>query len=144
MMGRTVGKIALLAGIGAGAVAVGRRVGRAREAGHDARAGERWLVVTVDLPPDRVTDPLPDPLARLGDRVEVRITPAPGDKGTELAARPRGGLPPQPVRVALRRAKSLLETGEVLRPSEPGSAHPGPAGRVLAAVARRSGGEGRL
>src|SRR4051812_15713510 len=145
MMGRKFGRIALLAGIGAGAVAAGRWVGRARAVGHDDRAAECWLAVTVNMAPDRITpDALPEPLAGLGDRVEVRISPAPGDRGTELAARPRGGLPPQPVRLALRQAKSLLETGEVVRPSEPGSAHPGPAGRVLAAVAQRSAGEGRL
>src|SRR5436305_6301602 len=50
-----------------------------------------WLVVTVyraptDLAPDGT---LPEPLARLGDGVEVRIRPAPGDRGTELSARPR-------------------------------------------------------
>jgi hypothetical protein len=44
----------------------------------------------------------------------------------------------------LRDAKSLIETGEVLRPDEPGSAHPTAAGKVLGFALRVSGGEGRL
>ena len=53
---------------------------------------------------------LPAPLAALGDRVEVRIAPAPGGKGTEIAVRAREEddfeLRPQ-IRLALREAKSL-------------------------------------
>jgi hypothetical protein len=46
------------------------------------------------------------------------------------------------VRRALRHAKSLIETGEVLRtePTRPRS----PGGKLIDAIARRSGGEGRL
>jgi len=48
------------------------------------------------------------------------------------------------VRAALREAKALLETGEVVPTPGPATTHPGPAGRVLAAVDRDAQGEGRL
>nr|WP_244454615.1 hypothetical protein [Micromonospora echinofusca] len=92
----------------------------------------RWEVVTVnrsrtDLLP---SGELPAPLARLGHAVQVRLRPAPGGKGTELAARPRGGDvglpgmaahltgddPRLAVRAALRETKQLAETGQVLDP----------------------------
>jgi hypothetical protein len=98
----------------------------AAAAGSDARAAERWLAVTVNVPPDRVRPAeLPEPLARLGDHVEVRITPAPGDKGTsvgpaarragtaagaagaapgEVAAGDRGGAAAQRTRLGASRA----------------------------------------
>jgi hypothetical protein len=70
---------------------------------------------------------LPAPLAELGDRLEVRVQPAPGGKGAELAARLRdrpssgsaldrlrGADPQAEVRSALRQAKQLVEVGEVL------------------------------
>ncbi|MFS8479777.1 MAG: hypothetical protein FWJ93_12655 [Micromonosporaceae bacterium] len=102
------------------------------------RRGARrpWHTATVYCPSDRVAPDgrLPEPLARLADTVEVRIRPAPGGRGTELAVRPRDGRPPvlarmiegirgrdgrYAVRTALREAKQLLETGEVLRPDRP-------------------------
>ena len=46
------------------------------------------------------------------------MTPAPGDRGAELAARYRGTPSEDEVgrlRAALREAKALLEVGEVLR-----------------------------
>ncbi|NAZ85096.1 SRPBCC family protein [Kineococcus indalonis] len=87
-----------------------------------------WLAVTLFRSVSDV-DPahLPAPLAEFGGRIEVRVRPAPGGKGTELAVRLRerpsaGSLPqrlsgrdPQAdVRSALRRAKQLIEVGEVL------------------------------
>src|SRR3954463_3688925 len=55
-------------------------------------AARRWRAVTVLKEPREVgTAQAPPPaLAAFADRIEVRITPAPGDKGTELAARFRG------------------------------------------------------
>ncbi|NYD37520.1 hypothetical protein [Actinomycetospora corticicola] len=81
--------------------------------------------------------------------VEVTVGAAPGDKGTELAARPTapdGGSVElrRAVRAALRETKSVLECGEVVEPSRPGSSHPGPAGQLLRAVTARAWGEGRL
>jgi hypothetical protein len=67
----------------------------------------------------------PEPLKRMEKALEIRLNPAPGDKGFELHARLRedvdtkaeigDGDPDQAVRVALRDAKQLFETGEVLR-----------------------------
>jgi hypothetical protein len=99
---------------------------------------------------------LPAPLAELGDRIEVRVRPAPGGKGTELGARLRGqpsgstlgrlsGSDPQAdVRSALRRAKQLIEVGEVLAvdPAPHGKRTATPGGVLLEAwtrVAPRAG-----
>lgn len=147
---RTMSKLALLAGAAAGVTAARRN---ARQHGDDEN---RWLAVTVNRPADEIgTADLAEPLARLGDRIEVQIRAAGGDKGTELMARPRepgntstaarvaGTDPRQEVRLALRQAKALLETGEVLQ-SEPPSTHPGPGGKLVQLASRRAGGEGRL
>ena len=108
-----------------------------------------WLAVTVLSEPSDV-DParLPAPLAELGDGIEVRVRPAPDGKGTELAARLRGGAPsgeaasrlsgkdPQAeLRSALRRAKQLIEVGEVLAvdPAPHGERTPTPGGAFLEA-----------
>jgi hypothetical protein len=121
----------------------------------------RWHVVTVnraafDVAPDGV---LPAPLADLGDAIEVQIRPAPGDRGTELAARWRNGEPSglagsaarlsgddprQRIRSALRQSKQLLETGEILRAHSPPTTRRTPGGRVMEFVTTRAGGEGRL
>jgi hypothetical protein len=107
---------------------------------------DHWLAVTVNCSPDQVpADSLPVPLAVLSDRIEVRIRPAAGDKGTELYARPRGDeVSREDLRMALRKAKSLIETGDVIQPDTPPSTHPGPVGRVLQVITRKSRGEGRL
>ncbi|KDN22486.1 hypothetical protein [Amycolatopsis rifamycinica] len=122
---------------------------------------DRWLGVTVNLPPDEVErDPrLREAFAELAEDAETRVRPAPGGHGTELAARPRrpagsglsgaarrlaGRDPRQPVRSALRDVKSLLETGEVLRTDPPTTGKPTPGGLVLRLATRRAGGEGRL
>jgi hypothetical protein len=130
----------------------------------DTAPGSGWLVVTVLLPPEQVeaAGP-PQPLAELGDRVEVRVTPAPGDKGTELAARLRAatggsgnggnssrdeaGAPSvADLRSALRRAKQLLEVGEVMAvdPAPHGHRSRTPGGALLEAATRRAGKEGVL
>jgi hypothetical protein len=97
------------------------------EAEHDEDQ-QRWLVVTVEAPPELVAPDgrLPGPLADLGETVEVQLRPAPGDQGTELAARVRrdGDIGPDDasdagqlrgqLRAALRQAKQLVEVGEVL------------------------------
>jgi hypothetical protein len=93
----------------------------------------RWHVVTIYLPVDKVMPEgpegrLPAPLADWGDVLDVQIRPAPGNRGTELAARLRDGEPSglagvaarlagddprQALRSALRQAKQLLEAGKV-------------------------------
>ncbi|MEU3556600.1 hypothetical protein [Streptomyces fragilis] len=144
--------------LAAGAVAV--RKARSRKAG-DGRPGDRWLTVTVNRPPEEVGSKgeLPPPLDAFATRIDVEIRTAPGDRGTELAVRAKkrpsalatslpGRLaaqdPRQELRVALREAKSLLETGEVMRPDAPPTTHDRPGGKVIALASRRSGGEGVL
>jgi hypothetical protein len=117
-----------------------------------------WLAVTVFRePPDVDTAQLPAPLAEFGDRIEVRARPAPAGKGTELAARLRdrpssgsaltrltGSDPQADLRSALRRAKQLIEVGEVLAvdPAPHGRRTATPGGLLLEAwtkVAPRAG-----
>jgi hypothetical protein len=111
----------------------------------------RWLAVTIYRQIDDVQTQVDGsgPLSRMRGEIELTVRPAPGDKGTELAVRPTapdGGSADlrRSLRAALRETKSILECGEVVEPSRPGSSHPGPAGQVLRAVTRRAWGEGRL
>jgi hypothetical protein len=124
-------------------------------AARPAGAGEPasgWLVVTVfSETSDIDTADLPAPLAEFGDRIEVRVRPAAGGKGTELAARLRdrqssgtapsrlsGSDPQADLRSALRRAKQLIEVGEVLAvdPAPHGKRTPTPGGVLLEAWTR--------
>ena len=151
-MKRAMMAAAVVAGVGAGVV---RRL-RARMAGRRID-DERWLAVTVNCPPERLSGGgLPEPLVALGDHIEVRTAAAPGGKGTELAARLRDGAgtgtlgrltgadPRLRIRRALRDAKSLIETGEIMKPDAPPTTRPTPGGRLIGRAARRAGGEGRL
>jgi hypothetical protein len=151
-MNRIVKSIALTAGMAALRQAV-RAVQRRRALRRTPLADPRWLTVTVGAEPDRVAA---DERARRAlnlPGLEVRIKPARGGRWTEIAALPpapdprlssriAGNDPRQIARRALRHAKSLIETGEVLRtePTRPRT----PGGKLIDAVARRSGGEGRL
>lgn len=132
-------------GVGA-AVAVGRRMTTRRRELQRSRS-DHWLAVTVDRPLDAVTalEELPGPLGELRGHVDVRFRPAPGDRGTEILAEPKDDdVSREDLRVALRKTKSLLETGTVIRPDTPPTTHPGPAGKVLRMVIGKSAGEGRL
>ena len=161
-MKTVIGRGVALAGLGVGAGALWRwRSRRAADGVGDKGAANRWLLVTVNRPPDEVMSDgrLPDPLARLGEAIEVQVRPAPGGRGTELAARlvdtaPSGASevaarlagqdPGQAVRAALREAKSLIETGEVLRADEPSTTRATAGGKLVGLATRRAGGEGRL
>ncbi|GAA4972095.1 hypothetical protein [Kineococcus glutinatus] len=153
-MKRALTTTAVVTGTVAGTAAGTAAVRRFR-AGAQAGAGAlRWQVVTVLRPAGEVVvDGVPpQPLAALGDDVEVRLQPAPGDRGTELAARMRrtatppgsGEDPREVLRTALRESKQLLEAGEVLRrdPQPQGERRSTPAGALLDAVVRRSQGWG--
>ncbi|MFF5426470.1 MULTISPECIES: hypothetical protein [unclassified Streptomyces] len=144
-----------VAGLTAGAVALRRLT--ARSPGPDGT--HRWLVVTVQRAPDDVRPHEIEPLKEFGDRIETRIGAAPGDRGTELAARFRdpaaegsgsvaarvaGNDPRQDLRRALREAKALLEAGEVLLPDAPPTGHESPGGKLIGTLSRRAGGEGVL
>lgn len=135
---------------------VERRIA-ARAARPDADPLSRWLAVTVNATPEQVA--ADRQVQRLLDTpgLKVRLTPVLGGRSTEIAARFIGDVlagrtgpvsriaghePRGPLRLALRNAKSVLETGEVLRtePTPPRTL----GGRLVAAVSRRSRGEGRL
>lgn len=114
----------------------------------DETAARRWRAVTVLAAPEQVSQP-PAPLAALGDRVELRIGAAPGDKGTEIAARFRTRPSDDDLarlRAALRQAKQLIEVGEVLRvePQPHGSRTPTPQGALLEGMTKRAPKEGVL
>jgi hypothetical protein len=144
-----------------GAVAVAGIAAGTAVARRKAAEPNRWLGVTVNLPPAQVeNDPrLRAAFAELAEDAETRLRPAPGGHGTELAARPlrtvptglsgagqrlAGRDPRQPVRSALRDIKSVLETGEVIRPDAPTTGKPTPGGAHVRLATRRAGGEGRL
>ena len=116
-----------------------------------------WLAVTLDTETAAVdTGHLPAPLAQYGDRIEVATRTAAGGKGTELSARlrhqPSGGTasrlsgkdPQADLRSALRRAKQLLEVGEVLAvdPAPHGERTATPGGLLLEAWTRVAPGGG--
>lgn len=160
-MNRTVSRVVVLAGVSAGVLAVRRMTTRQVGDGTARVAPDRWHTVTVNRPPEVVAPDgqLPEPLAGLGDAVEVQVRPAPGGRGTELAARPRtstpsglrgvvaraaGSDPRQAVRTALRQAKQLAETGEVLEPDKPPTTRRTLRNLPLELATRRARGEGRL
>ena len=148
---------AVSAAVAAGSAAVQKLVGRApsgwgESTGNASEDIRRWRVVTVDRPIAELEAALPSPLADLGDAVEVRLQPAPGDKGTELAARltgtPQGRLNGQPpleaLRSALRQAKQEAEVGYVLEADLNTTSRPTPLNEPLRQASRHAGGEGRL
>ncbi|MFE9958489.1 hypothetical protein [Micromonospora sp. NPDC005299] len=127
-MGRLAGAGLTLVVAGAGRSLVRRH--RRGPPTADPRPGRRQ-VVTVAGRPEEVLPPgrWPEPLRRLDGAVELSARPAPGGRGTELAARLLAGGPTLPglaahllgddpgrfLRQVLREAKQLVETGEVLR-----------------------------
>jgi hypothetical protein len=158
-MKRAIGGAVLAVGAG---MAVARwRASRSAVSRKNAVEAARWLVVTVNCLPDRLRSEIdfPEPLVQLGESVEIVVCAAPGDRGTELAARLRepmptglasvsarlrGDDPRQSVCKALREAKSLIETGEVLRHEELVTTRSTPAGKILELATRHAEGEGRL
>ena len=90
-MTSALGNVASLAARAGGAVA--RQVRSAIEqwngaAGATDAPASGWLVVSIYCEPTEIdATALPAPLAEYGDRIETRIRPAAGGKGTELAVR---------------------------------------------------------
>jgi hypothetical protein len=139
-----------------------RPVRRAWPIGRPAREPrQRWHSVTVNRPLEQATPggQLPEPLARLGDGVEVQVRPAPADRGTEFAVRLNksrpsgframtarlGGRDPRyAVRSALRETKQLVETGQILGPDKPPTTKRTLTNRPLQFVTRHAREEGRL
>jgi hypothetical protein len=148
-MTSAVGSVASLAARAGGTVV--RQVrsavnpGAAQPAAGEPASG--WLVVTIFKDQSDIdTSALPAPLAEFGDDIEVRVRPAADGKGTELAVRMRAELPkgnvrsrlsgqdPQAeLRSALRKAKQLIEVGEVLAvdPAPHGQRTATPGGTLL-------------
>jgi hypothetical protein len=129
--------------------------------GHRRGGERRWHVLTINRPLDQVAPDgqLPEPLRELGDDIEVQLRAAPADRGTEVAvrlrreepsgageaiARVRGDDPHQAVRRALRAAKQLVETGEILQPDKPGTTRRTPLNRPLEFATRHGREEGLL
>jgi hypothetical protein len=121
---------------------------------HSDPTEDRWHAVTVNRPPTDVAPDgrLPEPLAAMIDHIEVRVRPAPGDKGTEIHARllqqPVEGDgdedPRRALRRALRESRSLLEIGEVIQPNANVTTRPTPLNRPIAAVTQHGREEGLL
>jgi hypothetical protein len=153
-MRRLVPGVALAVAAVAGAVAAGRRlVGTSAAARRD-----RWHAVTINRPTQEV-GARPGVLAGFGDDVEVRVRPAPGARGTEVAARIKGTVPTglgkaaaklsddDPVRrlrQALREAKQLAEVGELLLPDRPPTTRRTLTSVPLEYATRHGRAEGRL
>src|SRR5689334_7736259 len=129
-----IGLVAVAAG-GAGLLLARRALRRGAATAPDGR--DRWHSVTVNCTPEEL-GPKPSPLDEVGFPIEVRIRPAPGGRGTELAVRMAGPSPSgaamavrkvrddDPVRTirrALREARSRAEVGEVLLPDAPATTH---------------------
>ena len=139
----------------AGVAAAGTLVASRRRSAPQPRP-DRWHVVTINRPMAEVGDALrgwPTPVSDLGDVVEVRATPAPGGRGTELAVRARPGGRTrgkrraeldERIRLALRHSRSLVETGDVLLPDAPSTTQPTLTSLPLQAAIRRARREGRL
>jgi hypothetical protein len=146
---------------GGGAVAVRRLLSPDGAAHHNGRGTDRWHFVTINRSPEDVQPEgrLPEPLAKLGDRIDVQVRIAPGNRGTELGARLRDPVPTGPgelaarttgqdprqaLRAALRECQWLLETGEVLQPDPHPSTRRTLTSLPLKLATRRARGEGRL
>ncbi|MCZ2838281.1 hypothetical protein [Modestobacter sp. VKM Ac-2985] len=124
-------------------------VGQASATDDPQTAARRWRAVTVLTDPDQLRSATPAPLTRFGDRVEIRVTPAPGGRGAELAARfrePVGEDDLGELRSALRETKQRTETGEVLRnePQPHGHRAQTPQGKALDGMDERAAKEGVL
>ena len=115
----------------------------------------RWQVVTIYRPIEELEQAVPEPLARLGDAIEVQIRQGPDSRGTEVAARlspsrvARPEVPgptPGELRTALRRAKQLCEVGWIHEANVTGTTRttPTPLDPPLQEESRDATGEVRL
>jgi len=124
-------------------------VGQASVTDDATTAARRWRAVTVLTDPERLRTAPPAPLTAFGSRLEIRVAPAPGDRGAELAARFRGPVTEEEIgqlRAALREAKALVEVGEVLRvdPQPHGHRKATPQGAALEGMTEQAPKEGVL
>jgi hypothetical protein len=149
------GKMLVGGAVAAAAAVVGKRALDARTKPVQQPDSSRWNTVTVDLSPEQIAPDgrYPQPLAELGDAIEIRMVPASGTWGTELGARPNPAVPGsrsedirQDVRRALRQSKTLLEAGEILldEPMPHGKRPSTPTGRLVDEWEKRAQGGGFL
>lgn len=149
------GSLVIFGGAVAAAAVVGKRAVDAQTKRTSHSDKPRWNSVTVDLSPEEIAPggSYPQPLADLGDTVEMRMIPGSGTWGTELGARPKAGASrtsagklKQDLRRALRQSKTLLETGEILRdePKPHGKRPSTPTGKLVDAWEKRAQGGGYL
>ena len=148
--------VATSAAVTAGSAAIRKVLGRTPSGwgpgGSEAADPARWRAVTVNRPIHELEGAPLGPLAELGDAVEIRLQPAPADKGTEIHARLTGPLPEpmqgqdptEAMRSALRQAKQVAEVGYVLEADLNRTAKPTPLNEPLRQLDRHAGGEGRL
>ncbi|BCB73775.1 hypothetical protein GCM10022251_13990 [Phytohabitans flavus] len=153
-------KGAFFGAVGAAGVAAASSVLAARSRERQLASDPRWHVLTVHKALDEMrAAPLPPPLAELGEAVQIELRRAAGDKGTEIAVRLREGEPSglssvtarltdqdprRAVRRALREAKSIIETGEVLKPDTQTSTRRTVVNRPLEYASRHGREEGLL
>jgi hypothetical protein len=116
-----VGAVGVTAGLVARSV-----VRKKQDTDGDGRHPDGWKAVTILGDPAAFSqNGYPEPLQRIAEALEIRLDPAPGDKGFEVHARVRDDVdaktvmgdedPDQALRTALRDAKQLFETGEILQ-----------------------------
>jgi hypothetical protein len=146
---------ALVGAVGA-VVSVGRRAAEAvteRLGAGGQQDPMRWRVVTIYRPIEELQQTLPQPLADLGDAIEVRVRQGPDSKGTEVAARlspsritqlEDPGRALEELRSALRRAKQLCEIGWVHEANVNSTTRTTPLNAPMREALRHAGGEGRL
>ena len=103
-MKRAVGGTLLTAAAGALGAVGARRLSQAAGTFGDREPHNRWLIVTVNCPPEKfpAQDALPEAITRLTDRAEVLIRPAPDGRRTELGLRLREQPPPSQTSLAAR------------------------------------------
>ena len=149
-MGRRLATLAGAAAVVAGAAPAARKLLRAaRPAAEDLN---RWHAVTVLCPPKEVEARRDTPLAALGDAVEVSVTPAPGERGSEVRARlspsaaagDDAGERLEELRTALRETRQVLEIGWVVNADRPTTTRPTPLDAPLRAAIAHGKGRGRL
>jgi hypothetical protein len=111
-------RLPILGGIVLATLAV--TVARRRADTTSSQTDTRWKVVTVNTAAgESARTALPAPLAEIRDRIDLRISDAPGSHGVELAARPLTHFAhdtdlTNQIRRALRESKQLLEVGYVI------------------------------
>lgn len=127
------------------------QAGRRRLQGRRVGAGGPTvpLAVTVHVPVEQAQEH--PALAGLRDdaALDLDVRPAPGQKGAELRLRPAEGrtwddLDPAATRLRLREAKSLVEAGQFVQPTDPGNSRPTLLNTVLRDTAAHSREGGRL